>query len=192
MIKIPTLKNEWVKDINTILEKSLASVDPFQCVSKAIVLKENILELTNTKIDLELINNVYIIGIGKAAIPMSKAVVRKFEKKITGGFLISKHQLDESGELIKNSVQINLGNHPIPDEQSISCAKKLEHFVSRINQNDLIITLISGGGSALVSLPYTGISLNDLRVLTDILLKSGATIQEINTIRKHIDQIKGV
>jgi glycerate 2-kinase len=191
MVKIPQLKNKWVKDINTILKFSLASVDPYYCVLKTIHLNDDNLTIAKTKINLEKIKNIYIIGIGKAAIPMAKAVEEKIGVKITGGFLISKNQSEGFEELIEKGFQIEFGSHPIPDKRSIDCAIKLEKFVGNIESDDLIITVISGGGSALMVLPYEGISLTDIRELTKILLRSGATIQEINTIRKHIDRIKG-
>jgi glycerate 2-kinase len=191
MVKIPQIKKKWVKDINTILSRSLASVDPFLCVSKYINLNGNRLTIAQTKIDLETIENIYIIGIGKAAISMAKAVVEKIGDNISGGIIISKSQGDGIEKLVEKGLEIHLGSHPIPDKRSLECAVSLEKFVENINSNDLIITLISGGGSALMTLPYGGITLDDIKVLTDILLMSGATIQEINTIRKHIDRIKG-
>jgi glycerate 2-kinase len=191
MVKIPQLKDEYVKDINIILNNSLASVDPFLCVSKYIEFEGNKLKIAKTIIDLTEIENIYIIGIGKASIAMAKAVVSKFGEKISGGLLISKIQGGVIEEFKENKLEVHIGSHPIPDRRSQECALRLVEFVKKINPNDLIITLISGGGSALMTLPYEGISLNKLQELTDILLKSGATIQEINTIRKHIDQIKG-
>ena len=191
MIQIPSFNSKWIEDINMIINQSLASVDPFICVSEAIDLDRNILRIANTKINLELKNNIYILGVGKAALPMAKALENKIGNKIAGGFLISKYQLYGSENRSDKKIQIYLGGHPVPDERSIDCAEKLEKFVRIIDENDLIINLISGGGSALMALPYDGISLGDIRILTDILLKSGAAIQEINTIRKHIDRIKG-
>ncbi|MDO9545461.1 MAG: glycerate kinase [Pelolinea sp.] len=191
MIQIPSLESKWVEDINRIINQSLGSVDPFLCISETIDLDGNLLRIANSSINLEIINNIYILGVGKAVIPMAKAVESKIGKRITGGFLISKHRIDHVETQISPKIQIHLGGHPLPDERSIDCAKKLEKFVGIIDKNDLIINLISGGGSALMSLPYDGISLADIRLLTDILLKSGAVIQEINTIRKHIDRIKG-
>ena len=191
MIQIPSFNSKWIEDINMIISQSLASVDPFQCVSEAIDLDGNNLRIGKIKINLESINNIYILGVGKAAIPMAKGVENKIGNKIAGGFLISKYQLDRSEIRLDKKIQIYFGGHPIPDENSIDSAEKLKKYVRLIDEKDLIINLISGGGSALMTLPYDGISLSDNQILTDILLKSGAAIQEINTIRKHIDQIKG-
>ena len=132
-----------------------------------------------------------MVGVGKAVIPMAKAVIDKIGNRITSGLLISKHQIEKNNTGFEKKIQVLYGGHPIPNRQSMESCKKLMFFLKKVNENDLIINLISGGGSALMTLPYKGITLDDIKYLTNILLKSGATIQEINTIRKHIDIIKG-
>jgi glycerate 2-kinase len=83
------------------------------------------------------------------------------------------------------------GNHPAPDETSVNAGKKIKDVVSGLNTHDVVLFLLSGGGSSLACLPAQGISLKDIQELTNELLKSGASINEINTIRKHLDDIKG-
>src|SRR5581483_12241266 len=89
------------------------------------------------------------------------------------------------------TVRINQAGHPIPDEKGMQGAREILEICRRATARDLIICLVSGGGSALMSLPVEGVSLNDKRRLTDALLRSGATINEINAVRKHLSQIKG-
>ena len=122
---------------------------------------------------------------------MAKAVIDKVGDRITAGFLISKHRSDDCIKDFGEKIKISYGGHPVPNYQSIKSTKELVRFLENIEEDDLIINLISGGGSALMVLPYDGITLDDVVNLTNELLKSGATIQEINTIRKHIDRIKG-
>ena len=143
------------------------------------------------KIDLNIIDDIYVVGVGKAVIPMAKAVIDKIGNRITSGLLISKYQIEKKNRVFEEKIQILYGGHPIPNRQSMESTKNLTSFLKEVNENDLIINLISGGGSALMTLPYEGITLDDIKYLTNILLKSGATIEEINTIRKHIDMIKG-
>jgi len=190
-ISLPTLKENWEKDINFIINQSLLTVNPYQCAAVKINIRDDDIFIFGKKINLNKINDIYVIGVGKAVIPMAKAVIYKLGNRITSGFLISKHKLEKKDYEFEDKIQISYGGHPIPSKQSIESTKKLITFLKRVNENDLIINLISGGGSALMTLPYEGITLDDIKHLTTVLLKSGATIQEINTIRKHIDMIKG-
>ena len=190
-ISLPTLKENWEKDINIIINHSLLSVDPYLCTAEKMNILGNDLYIFGKKIDLNKIDDIYVVGVGKAVIPMAKAVIDKIGNRITSGLLISKHQIEKKNRGFEEKIQILYGGHPIPNQKSIKSTKKLISFLKKVNENDLIINLISGGGSALMTLPYEGIILDDIKHLTNILLKSGATIQEINTIRKHVDKIKG-
>ncbi len=190
-IPLNNLKKEWERDINLIINKSLLSVNPYNCVAEKIDIRGDNLFISDNKIGINKINNIYVIGVGKAVIPMAKAVVDKIGNRIRSGLLISKHQIEKKNRVFKEKIQICYGGHPIPSQQSIESTNKLVAFLKKVKENDLIINLISGGGSALMVLPYEGITLDDIGYLTNVLLKCGATIQEINTIRKHIDKIKG-
>jgi len=190
-ISLPTLNENLEKDINFIIHQSLLSVDPFLCVAEKMGIRGDDLFIFENKIDLNKIDDIYVVGVGKAVIPMAKAVIDKIGNRITSGLLISKHQIEKKNRVFEEKIQILYGGHPIPNRQSMESTKKLTSFLKEVNENDLIINLISGGGSALMTLPYEGITLDDIKYLTNILLKSGATIEEINTIRKHIDMIKG-
>ena len=190
-ISIPTIKENWEKDINFIINQSLLSVDPYLCVAEKMDIRGDDLFIFEKEIDLKRIDNIYVVGVGKAVVPMANAVIDKIGNRITSGLLISKHQIEKKDRGFEEKIQILYGGHPIPSRQSIESTKKMISFLKKVNENDLIINLISGGGSALMTLPYDGITLDDIKHLTNILLKSGATIQEINTIRKHIDMIKG-
>ena len=190
-ISIPTIKENWEKDINFIINQSLLSVDPYLCVAEKMDIRGDDLFIFEKEIDLNRIDNIYVVGVGKAVVPMANAVIDKIGNRITSGLLISKHQIEKKDRGFEEKIQILYGGHPIPSRHSIESTKKMISFLKKVNENDLIINLISGGGSALMTLPYDGITLDDIKHLTNILLKSGATIQEINTIRKHIDMIKG-
>jgi glycerate-2-kinase len=190
-ISLPELNEDWEKDINSIINQSLLSVNPYQCVAEKIDIRGDDLFIFEKKIDLNNISDIYVIGVGKAVIPMAKAVIDKIGNRITSGLIISKHRIEKEKKGFGENIQIFIGGHPVPSKQSIEGTKKLITFLKKVNKNDLLINLISGGGSALMVLPHEGITLDDIKDFTNILLQSGATIQEINTIRKHIDKIKG-
>jgi hydroxypyruvate reductase len=109
------------------------------------------------------------------------------EIPLSGALAISKH---DSG-LNRNLFPVFLGGHPIPDSRSLEAGQRVLDFVSSLGEDDTLICLISGGGSALVTAPYEGITLEDMQTLTALLLSCGARIDEINTLRRHLDRIKG-
>ena len=159
-----------------ILSASLAAVDPYQAVRK----------------HLPFINgNVYGVAIGKASIPMLTALAEA--TPLSGALAISKHASAASSSFSATSslFPVILGSHPIPDSRSLYAGERVLEFVSSLREDDTLICLISGGGSALVSAPYKGITLEDMQTLTSLLLACGARIDEINTIRRHLDRIKG-
>jgi glycerate-2-kinase len=190
-ISLPTIRDDWEKDINSIVNQSMLSVNPYHCVSEKLQTKGDDLIIFDKKIDLKKIDDIYMIGVGKAVIQMARAVKDRIGKRITTGFLISKHQIEKGEEGFEDKIHLALGGHPIPSGQSIESTKKLISILKKVKENDLVINLISGGGSALMTMPYEGINLIDMKDLTKVLLSSGAAIDEINTIRKHIDSVKG-
>jgi hydroxypyruvate reductase len=120
---------------------------------------------------------------------MAAAVVKKLGKLIHSGVVVAKHEITQWR--LPLTINVLYGSHPIPSEKSKEGAAAIFDLVQRTEEDDLIISLISGGGSALVTNPIQKISLVDMEELTTALLRSGAKIQEINTIRKHIDSLKG-
>ena len=146
------------------------AVDPYQAVQKYIP---------------QLAGRVYGLAIGKASIPMLTALAEAYP--LSGALAISKH----ASSLSRNLFPVFLGSHPIPDSRSLEAGTRVLEFVSVLNEEDTLVCLISGGGSALVTAPYTGIALEDMQALTMLLLACGARIDEINTLRRALDRIKG-
>jgi len=190
-ISLVPLKEKLEKDINYIVNQALLSVSPYYCVAKEIDVIGSDLFIFEKKIDLNKINDIYVIGAGKAVIPMVEAVFDKIGSRITSGLLISKHQIKNDKSKFGDKIRICYGGHPIPNVNSLESTKKITKLLKDVTEKDLIINLISGGGSALMVLPPEGIALCDITHLTTVLLKCGADIHEINTIRKHVDMIKG-
>ena len=153
-----------------ILAAALQAVDPAEAVRKHI-----------PKIN----GDVYGLAIGKASIPMLRALAEALP--LSGALAISKHASSRSSNLFS----VVLGSHPVPDAKSLYAGQRVLEFVSSLGADDTVVCLISGGGSALVTAPQEGITLEDIQVLTSLLLSCGARIDEINTLRRQLDRIKG-
>lgn len=129
---------------------------------------------------------VFLLGIGKAAEPMTLAAADMLTQ-FTEALIITKHASHPPGE----RVTVIESGHPIPDARSLAAGRAALDFVSRLNENDLLICLISGGGSALVTAPREGVTLEEMQSKTAALLASGAAIHAINDLRRQLDRIKG-
>lgn len=130
----------------------------------------------------------FVVGAGKAAAAMALAVERSWPKKAKlDGIVITRY--DHS--LPTNRIVVYEAGHPIPDKEGEQAAHKVLMEVKQLGAEDLLLCLVSGGGSSLLSLPLAGISMNDLKNVTNELLCCGATIQEINTVRKHLSIVQG-
>lgn len=177
-------KNKKKKTALQILEAGLVAAKPQNSLKK--ILYQNRIELGKTKINLNDFANVYLVAFGKAADSMASSV--DSITKIKGGIVVIPKG---SNPLVKSKkFKIFKSGHPLPDKASVRAASAALRFVQSKGKNDFIIFLVSGGSSALLSLPDR-ITLNEKIRLTRHLLKSGASIQEINCIRKHLSQIKG-
>ena len=136
----------------------------------------------------------FLLGIGKAAEKMTLAAAA-FYKDFTDALIITKHSLSALDEnpltRIAERVTIMEAGHPVPDERSIPAGQAVLDFTSRVQNNDLLICLISGGGSALVVVPRKGLSLTDIQILTKSMLANGASIDEMNVLRCQLDLLKG-
>ena len=138
------------------------------------------------KADLPKHDRVFLLGIGKASESMTRAA-SEFFNDFADALVITKHASSST----RNRIIIIESGHPIPDERSLAAGKAALDFVSNLKENDLLVCLISGGGSALVTTPREGITLEELQSKTSYLLASGATIHEINMLRQQTDRIKG-
>jgi glycerate 2-kinase len=155
-----------------ILAAAFNAVDPYAAVRR--YLREN--PLPENK-------RIFAFGLGKAAIGMAQALADSIQ--LTDSLVITKH----ASPLTFGPVTVIEGNHPIPGSDSLAAGNAALKFASQLTPEDLLICLISGGGSALMTAPL--IPLEELQALTSTLLASGARIDEINTIRRHLDSLKG-
>lgn len=174
-------------DAKVIISEAIAAVNPYSCVMRAVKKEGERLIINSTCYDLSKYENVYVVAFGKASISMSKAIEEILEDYLTGGIAITKHGF---GSALSRIMTYEAG-HPIPDKNSIIAGEKIHDHLTGTGSKDLILFLISGGGSALVTYPRRGVSITDVVKLTDTLMRSGATIDELNTVRKHLCSIKG-
>jgi len=175
------------KDAVEIFYKALKAVQSGTAIKRYCKFDGKTLFVGHRSYHLARYKNLYILGSGKATAPMAAAIENIIDEKITGGIITVKfgHVAD-----LKH---INLieASHPIPDENGIRGASAILNLAKIAKEDDLILCLISGGGSALLPFPYNGLTLKNKQDTIKILLSCGATIHEINTIRKHISKIKG-
>ncbi|MCX6630889.1 MAG: glycerate-2-kinase family protein, partial [Candidatus Solibacter sp.] len=131
--------------------------------------------------------NIYVIGAGKAGASMAQAAERVLGRRITAGLINVK-----DGHVAKlRRIELNQCGHPVPDERGAAGSARIAQIAAAAGREDLVICLVSGGASALLPLPAEGITLEEKQATTRLLLASGATIHEINAVRKHISRIKG-
>ena len=185
------LDNRISNFIEALLGAALEAVDACKAVKRAIVLEANNLQIGDQKIILKPETRLRLLAIGKAAIPMAAGAVEKIGGRFSDGLVITKSIETDLPLPFPPKFRILSGGHPIPTEQSIECGQELIRFLERGDEKDVVLTLISGGASALVQVPIGGITLCELQELTRILQTCGATIEELNTVRKRLDLIKG-
>ena len=170
-----------------IFQAALEAVDPGKCVRRSMQMKNGYLCIGAKNFPLEEFERILVIGAGKAAAAMAAATEDILGAHLAGGVVVTKY---DHG-LPLRSIRILEAGHPIPDENSQAAAEEILEFISRADERTLIICLISGGGSALLSLPVAGVDITAKQQMSRLLLESGATINEINTVRKHLSRIKG-
>jgi glycerate 2-kinase len=179
------------EDLRVIFHKALDHVDPYQMMRSNLSLEGNSLVISHGNGShyeaLDKYKRILALGIGKASVKMAKAVKETLGPRISEALVITNYGSGEASE----RVEVIEAGHPVPDENSIRGAEKLFDLAQKADEYTLIINLISGGGSALFSLPKKGLSLDDLRQTTQAMLKCGADIREMNCIRKHLSQVKG-
>ncbi len=173
--------------LRQIYEQALRSVDPEAAVLRFLTRQGDILRLADRAYRLSAFRRVVAVGFGKAGVPMAKAVENVLGDRLETGLAIVKY--GHGGQLEKTRV-VEAG-HPEPDEAGQAGAAALLGLVSSLSAEDLLIVLISGGGSALAPAPVPGLSLANKKETTALLLRCGATIHEMNCVRKHLSRIKG-
>ena len=171
-----------------ITEATLRHLDAYERIKSIAHLDHNLLRIGTRSWDLSRKRNVYLVGAGKACNAMAMAFDEILGERLTRGIAIVK---DPDPADVFNRTEVYVGGHPLPNEEGYRASRKILGLVDQAGPGDLFIGVISGGSSALMNCPIEGISLKDEMETTDVLLKSGAGIYEINAIRRHISQMNG-
>lgn len=174
-------------DALAIFHASLKAIDPVNAVKRHLRLEGDMLRVGDRDYDLSTYTRIYVVGCGKAAASMSFALEDILQEWISGGIINVKYGYTRALRFIR----INEAGHPLPDEAGVRGTREIVTLLLGLGGNDLVIFVISGGGSALLPLPQDGVSLEEKQQVTRILLECGASINEMNAIRKHISKVKG-
>ena len=184
--------DEMRRMAKAIFSKALSAVGPSKILKDRIrIEKDHLLikmdENSEKIFDLKSFDKIFLVGTGKASNSMAQAVEEIFGDWMTKGLITTKY-----GHLLPlKKTEIIEAGHPIPDQNGYGGAKKIKNLLKKSGPKDLVLFLLSGGGSALLPFPADGIGLKEKQEVTQLLLDCGADIKEINTIRKHISQMKG-
>lgn len=188
-----TPHNPWESrlrsDAEEIIKAALDAANPERAIHRMIQLRDQTLLVGEREYALAQFRRITVVGAGKAGATMAQAVEDILGDRIQQGVVLTKH--GQGRENRGRRITVLEGGHPTPDMSGQRAALRIAETLMGLREDDLVLCLISGGGSALLTLPAEGITLGDLQDLTDQLLRSGATIHEMNCVRKHLSRIKG-
>lgn len=173
--------------IERIYRAGLERVGGQAAVREAVQIHAGQLTVGSLTLDLAHVDRIVAIGAGKASAAMALGLEEALGDRLTAGVITTK----DGHTLPTHCIRIAEAAHPTPDARCLAGAEAMTSLLRGLTERDLVIALMSGGGSALVEAPVAGVALADLIELTRLLLRSGATIHEMNTIRKHLSTIKG-
>lgn len=177
------------RDALAIFQAGLQAVDPIAAVKRHVSYRDQKLDIEGRTYDLSRRGHVYVVGAGKASAAMARAVEEIIgDGKLKAGFVSVKY--GHAGPPLA-VIQVGEAGHPVPDEAGLNNSKQIIELLRQTTRDDLVICLLSGGGSALLPCPAQGVTLADKQQVTQLLLQCGATIHEINAVRKHLSQLKG-
>ncbi|MHB8112437.1 MAG: glycerate kinase type-2 family protein [Bellilinea sp.] len=178
-------------EVCRVLDTALQAADPAAAVLRFLSRNGDQLTAGGQTYNLADIRHVFLVGAGKAGAPMAQAATQILDDRLTGGAVIVKDGYGLDGVSFTASLQIIEAGHPLPDERGVVATREILSLLSQADQSDLVLCLLSGGASALLTAPAAGITLIDLQQTVSLLLRSGADIGEINAVRKHLDTVKG-
>jgi glycerate 2-kinase len=170
-----------------IFNAALAAVDPYNAVLKAASVEHDHLHVAGTNYDLATFERIIVVGAGKATARMALAVESLLGNRIAAGLIVVK---EEHTAPLKIIGQVE-ASHPVPNEAGIAGAQRILDMVRAADEKTLVICLLSGGASALLVAPVEGLTLQDKQEATRLLLNAGASINELNAVRKHLSAVKG-
>jgi len=182
------------QDALTIFQAGITAADPYQAVKEHLTFNANKLEIAldsndPTKKRVGHWKNIHIIAFGKAACKMAKAATEIIPAQYWANAPLAITNYGNAAHL--ENIEVIAASHPLPDSAGLKAAQRIAEQLKESKADELVLVLISGGGSALIPYPAKGLTLQDKQASTDLLLASGASINQINTVRKHLSQLKG-
>jgi len=183
---VVNLKN----DLLQIRMAALEAVNPALAVRRFLHCDGMRVYLNEKNWALGEMTRVFIVAVGKASVPMAEAAVEILGQHLSAGIVVTKYE-HAIGHALPTSVNVFETGHPVPDAQGIVASQAVVKLLDMTTARDLVVLLISGGASALLPFPVTGLTLHDLQITTDLLLRAGVDIGELNTVRKHLSRLKG-
>jgi len=187
MSKKPISGAALYRDAKSIFEAGTKSALPYAAVKKTLRKQGGKLILGGRSYPIKGAK-VYVVGAGKASALMAKAAEQSLGSSLTAGLVVVKYGHKVPGV---RKIELAEGAHPLPDKRGAAATKRLVEMIEQAGEKDIVIGLFSGGGSALLAAPCPGVSLKEKIATTDLLLRCGAEIAELNAVRKHISMVKG-
>lgn len=172
------------KVVLQLIEEALSAIAPHHILQKNFLRNGTLLTISDQQFDLSSFDRVFVVGFGKGSAGVCKIVEQTLGDRLTSGYVI------DNVEETFSKLEFTLGTHPLPSTQNIDFTKNVLEKLSGLTEKDLVIVVICGGGSAMFEAPHT-VSLETLTALSKALLSSGATISDMNVLRKHLSQVKG-
>jgi len=170
-----------------IIESALNAANPYQATKNLVYLDVNKLIVGPHEYDLSKRGKIYVVGAGKATFPIAKALEEILGDKISEGIIILKKGQNEKLDRIR----IVEASHPLPCEEGLRGTREIFALANRAQEGDIVFSCITGGSSALLTMPVDSVTLNEKKEVNRLLLSCGATIFEINAVRQHLSKIKG-
>jgi hydroxypyruvate reductase len=175
------------RDASAILRAALQAADPAEAIRRHLRVDGDRLIVGKRRYDLSRYSRILVLGAGKASARMAGTIESALGRRITTGLINTKY-----GHLGRTKrIELHECGHPVPDEAGCAGARRIAALAAEAGAGDLVLVLISGGGSALLPLPADSITLEEKQATTRLLLACGAPIQDINAVRKHLSGLKG-
>ncbi len=178
-------------DAAGIFHAAVDRVLPENCIPGAVRRDGNTLRINGHPYEIDTYDQVYVISFGKAALGMFRALYPYLENELTGAVVITNSLPEEANDITGDHIRYFEGTHPLPSAQNMEAAEEVIGLCGQCGENDLIIFMISGGGSSLLFAPHPEVPLDEYQSLVNTLMKKGATINELNTIRIVLSRVKG-
>ncbi len=175
------------KDARELYDHAIAQADPGKCILEHLEFDGSVLKIDGEDFNLSDSESVYVVAFGKAASAMAEAVEGLLGDRITQGIVVSNSPAGRSFR----KMDFHLSSHPIPDEKSVAAARKVLSLLEKSGEKDMVIFLISGGGSSILAMPAEGLTIEDKKAVTERLMLCGADTYGLNTVRKKLSRIKG-